>query len=123
MHSKISLQDGVPIYRQIVNQVKYTAASGQLISGEEIPPICVLVERIHATSNAVAKRKGSGSFMDDTRSQPARKERRRIVEQWSEAFRDESRRMDFKLERTVDVLRQCEAALQMDTTKEHRDER
>jgi hypothetical protein len=31
--------DGVPIYRQIVNQVKYLVASGLLRPGEELPPI------------------------------------------------------------------------------------
>ena len=35
MHIEISLQDGVPIYRQIANQVKYLIASGQLQTDEE----------------------------------------------------------------------------------------
>jgi len=30
--------DGVPIYLQIVNQVKFLVASGRLTPGEELPP-------------------------------------------------------------------------------------
>ena len=136
MHIQISLDDGIPIYRQIVNQVKYMVASGQLISGEEIPPIRVLAERIHVTPNTVAKayrelevegvvgkRRGSGSFIADTRSQLARNERRRIVKQRAEALLIESRQMNFTFERTIEILRQCEAALCKETTKEHADER
>ena len=32
---EISLEDGVPIYRQIVNQVKYLVASRQLVAHDE----------------------------------------------------------------------------------------
>ena len=42
MQIHISPQDGVPIYLQIVNQVKYLVASGRLAPGEELPPIRVL---------------------------------------------------------------------------------
>ena len=38
MHIRVSLEDGVPIYRQIVNQVKYLVASGQMVAGDEMPP-------------------------------------------------------------------------------------
>ena len=36
VHIEISLQDGVPIYRQIVNQVKYLIASGRLVAGGRV---------------------------------------------------------------------------------------
>ena len=38
MDITINVTDGVPIYRQIVNQVKYLVASGLLRPGEELPP-------------------------------------------------------------------------------------
>jgi len=42
MDITINVTDGVPIYRQIVNQVKYLVASGLLLPGEELPPIRTL---------------------------------------------------------------------------------
>ena len=41
MNITTSVADGVPIYRQIVNQIRYMVASGLLEPGEEkklIPP-------------------------------------------------------------------------------------
>ena len=42
MDISISLSDGVPIWRQIFNQIKYLMASGLLRPGEELPPIRTL---------------------------------------------------------------------------------
>ena len=58
MYIEISLHDGVPIYRQIVIQVKYLIASGQLDAGEEIPPIRTLAEQLLVTPNTVVKAYG-----------------------------------------------------------------
>ena len=46
MHIRISANDGVPIYLQIVNQVKYLVASGRLEPGAELSPIRVLAEQL-----------------------------------------------------------------------------
>ena len=55
MQIHISSSDGVPIYLQIVNQVKYLVASGRLAPGEELPPIRVLAERLVVNPNTVAR--------------------------------------------------------------------
>jgi len=46
MNIRISLSDGVPIYQQIVTQVRYLVAAGQLEPGVELPP------ELTASSNA-----------------------------------------------------------------------
>ena len=55
MNVQISLQDGVPIYSQIVSQVKYMVASRQLLPGEELPPIRVLAKQLLVTPNTIVK--------------------------------------------------------------------
>ena len=42
MHLHLSQRNGVPIYLQIVNQVKYLVAAGRLAAGDELPPIRAL---------------------------------------------------------------------------------
>ena len=86
MQIHISATDGVPIYQQIVNQVKYLIASGRLAPGEEMPPIRVLAERLLVNPNTVArayrelesagvveKRRTAGTYVSDAGSPLARK--------------------------------------------------
>src|SRR5882757_1410895 len=55
MQIHISTADGVPIYQQIVNQIKYLVSSGRLTAGEELPPIRALAERLVINPNTVAR--------------------------------------------------------------------
>jgi len=55
MQIHISLDDGVPIYLQIVNQIKYLVASGRLVSGEQLPPVRKLAEQLLVNPNTVAR--------------------------------------------------------------------
>ena len=55
MQIHISPTDGVPIYLQIVNQVKYLVSSGRLGIGEELPPIRVMAEKLLINPNTVAR--------------------------------------------------------------------
>jgi GntR family transcriptional regulator len=55
MQLHISTGDGVPIYLQIANQVKYLVASGRLAPGDEIAPIRVLAHQLLVNPNTVAR--------------------------------------------------------------------
>src|SRR5262249_11275034 len=55
MEIRLSSTDGIPVYRQIVNQVKYMVASGRLRSGQELPPIRLLAERLVINPNTVVR--------------------------------------------------------------------
>jgi GntR family transcriptional regulator len=87
----ISSSDGVAIYLQIVNQVKYLVASGRLSPGAELPPIRVLAERLLINPSTVArayrelesagiveKRRTAGTYVSDQGSPLARRERRPV---------------------------------------------
>jgi GntR family transcriptional regulator len=99
MQIRISPNDGLPIYLQIVNQVKYLIASGRLAPGEEIPPIRVLAQQLLINPNTVArayleleregvvaKKHGSGTYVSDAASPLARRERVKILQQRIDAL-------------------------------------
>ena len=46
MQIHLDTAGGVPIFLQIVQQVKYLVASGRLAPGEELRPIRALAERL-----------------------------------------------------------------------------
>ena len=125
MQFRISPADGVPIYLQIVNQVKYLVAAGRLVAGDELPPIRVLAERLVINPNTVArayreleqagvveKRRTAGTYVTDQKSPLARRERVRILTERADALLAEARQMDFDLDEVVDLLRQRHAAMQ-----------
>jgi GntR family transcriptional regulator len=131
MHIHLSLNDGVPIYRQIVNQVKYLIAAGQLLPGEELPPIRSLAEQLLVTPNTVVrayreletenvvrKRRGAGTYVADGGSPMAREEQRRVLAQRADQLLAEARQMSFSLNETLDLLREREAALGVEAPEE-----
>src|ERR671911_1265090 len=108
MHLRVNPHDGVPIYLQIVNQVKYLVAAGRLEPGEELPPIRALAERLVINPNTVArayrelevagvvvKRGTTGTFVSTSGSPLARRERVRILTERIDALLAEARQLGF----------------------------
>ena len=52
---KIDFKSGKPVYLQLVDQVRYAAASGSLQPGEPLPSIRPLAEELRINRNTVAK--------------------------------------------------------------------
>ena len=128
MHLHLSPNDGVPIYLQIVQQVRYLVAAGRLVPGEELPPIRVLAEQLRVNPNTVArayreletagvvtKRRTAGTYVSDAGSPLARRERLRILTERADALLAEARQLGFDLETVVALLRQRDQALQPPT--------
>ena len=86
MIARIDFQSGVPVYLQIVQQVKAAAASGLIRPGDPLPSVRTLAEDLRINRNTVARayaelesesvietRQGSGCFLKDSRASPLRK--------------------------------------------------
>src|SRR5580693_6570929 len=52
---QINFKSGTPVYLQLVDQIRYAAASGALKTGEPLPPIRSLAEELRVNRNTVAK--------------------------------------------------------------------
>jgi len=52
---QIDFKSGKPVYLQLVDQVRYAAASGRLRSGEPLPSIRPLAEELRVNRNTIAK--------------------------------------------------------------------
>ena len=134
MDITINVTDGVPIYRQIVNQVKYLVASGLLLPDEELPPIRTLALQLKVTPNTIVKaydelessgvvhkRRGSGTFVSEGRQQMARRERLRIIEQRVDALLAEAHQLNFTVDDILRMVRERKAAMDSGTTAEPAD--
>jgi GntR family transcriptional regulator len=52
---QINFKSGMPVYLQVVDQIKAAAASGAIQSGEPIPSIRPLAEELRVNRNTIAK--------------------------------------------------------------------
>ena len=55
MRFQLNFKSGMPVYLQLVDQVKAAAASGAVQAGEPLPPIRPLAEALRVNRNTVAK--------------------------------------------------------------------
>ena len=131
MQIHISSGDGVPIYLQIVKQIKYLVASGRLGPGEELPPIRVLAEQLIVNPNTVArayrelehegiveKRRTAGTYVSDHGSPLGRSQRLRILAERLDALLAEARQMDVGVDELMKLLRERAAAISARTKED-----
>ncbi len=126
MNLHINPADGVPIYLQIVNQVKYLISSGRMPAGQELPAIRVLAEELLVNPNTVArayrelemaglvvKRRTTGTYVSETRPRLSRPERVKIINQRIDALLAEARQMDIPLDELVELLHKRDEVMQL----------
>jgi GntR family transcriptional regulator len=114
----ITTGTGTPIYRQIVDQVRLAAATGDLPAGQAMPSVRSVAERLVVNVNTVVKaygelvrdgvlesRQGLGFFVARKRQVYSRAERLRRLRQALDAFVREAVFLDFsddEIRRAVD---------------------
>jgi GntR family transcriptional regulator len=115
----ITASDGVPIYLQVVNQIKYLVAAGRLVAGEELPPIRTLAEKLVVNPNTIArayreleiagiveKRRTAGTYVSDQGSPLARRERMKILTERIDQLLAEAGHMDVTLDDVLKLIQQ-----------------
>jgi GntR family transcriptional regulator len=86
MIAHVNFKSGVPVYLQIVQQVKDAAASGNLRPGDALPSVRALAEELRINRNTAARayteleaegvietRQGAGCFLKANGTSPLRK--------------------------------------------------
>ena len=114
---RVSANDGVPIYLQIVNQVKYLVAAERLSPGDTLPSVRKLAEQLVVNPNTVARayrelesagvlttRRGAGVYVSDAGSPLSRGEQTKILTERIDALLAEARHLDVDLETLVELI-------------------
>ncbi|PCJ17128.1 MAG: GntR family transcriptional regulator [SAR86 cluster bacterium] len=128
MNISINTKDGVAIYRQITNQIRYMVASGLLKGGEEISAVRALALTLNVTPNTVVKaydeleaagvifkRRGAGTYISQEQSPLANRERLRIIESRIDALLAEAHQLDFSPQELLALIDKRQTALKSDT--------
>jgi GntR family transcriptional regulator len=126
MQLHLNPADGVPIYLQIVNQIRYLISAGRVPAGHELPAIRVLAEQLLVNPNTIArayreleqaglvvKRRTTGTYVSETRPRLPRHERIKIITQRIDALLAEASQMDVPLEEVIELLHRREDVMQL----------
>jgi GntR family transcriptional regulator len=94
----IDPRDGVPIYRQVMDQIKLQITAGQLAAGEQLESVSSLSSRLKVNPMTISKaygflveegvverRKGVGIFVAEVKQDKIDRDRQRVL---GEALRD-----------------------------------
>lgn len=124
MQIRISEHDGVPIYLQIVNQVKNLVASGRLQPEEELPSIRGLAEQLLINPNTVArayrelevagivtKKRTTGSYISASTPEMTKEERIEAIAPKVESLVLEASHLGLTSEEVAEMMRQKESEL------------
>jgi GntR family transcriptional regulator len=92
LHLQIDPHSGVPVYRQIMDQVKYCVASGVLAAGDRLPSIRAMAKDLHVNPTTIVKaygelehegaielRHGKGAFVAEGASRMTAREREKAL--------------------------------------------
>ena len=124
MQIHLEAKDGVPIYLQVMQQIKYLIASGRLQPGEELPSIRTLAEQLLVNPNTIArayrelelagvveKRRTAGTYVAENGSPLARKERLKLINERIDRLLVEAFQMGFDLDDVLKLVQKSQLAI------------
>jgi GntR family transcriptional regulator len=115
----LDLHSGVPVYRQIIDQVRSGLASGSLNAGDQLPTVRQLAVDLSINPNTVLRayrelelggfletHQGTGTFIADKKLERNSAERDRQLTQMAGEFAARAGAAGFSLEDLIDRLRE-----------------
>jgi GntR family transcriptional regulator len=119
---RLNLESGVPVYRQIMDQVRGAMASGSLSAGDQLPTVRQLAVDLAINPNTVARayrelelgglletHQGTGSFISTQKIKRADLERERQLAQIVGDCVSHAGAMGFTVDDVVEYLRKSAA--------------
>ena len=114
----IDLHSGMPVYRQLIDQVRSGIASGSLIAGDQLPTVRQLAVDLAINPNTVMRayrelefgglletHQGTGTFITKKKLEKNSPERERQLGQMAGEFAARAGAAGFTLEDLIDRLR------------------
>lgn len=114
----LDLHTGVPVYRQLIDQVRSGIASGSLAAGDQLPTVRQLAVDLAINPNTVMRayrelelgglletHQGTGTFISNRKPERKTAERERQLSQMAGEFAARAGAAGFTLEEIIDRLR------------------
>ena len=119
----LDYSSGVPVYRQIIDQIIFGIASGQLKLGEQLPTVRALAVELKVNLNTVSKaykeleikniletQQGTGTFINKTENVVSEKEREDKLKEICMQFSSVAFSHGFNLDEVMRELKDIETS-------------
>ena len=106
LHFQVDSHSGVPVYRQMMDQIRYYMASGLLLPGDQLPSIRELAQQLAVNPTTVVKvytelqhegvlemRHGKGAFVAESSARMTEVEREKALRRLARQLAVESSQM------------------------------
>ena len=113
----LDLHTGVPVYRQLMDQVRAGVASGSLTAGDQLPTVRQLAVDLEINPNTVMRayrelelggmletHQGTGTFISEKKVEKKSAERERLLGQMAGEFAARAGAAGFTVEELIDRL-------------------
>lgn len=117
----LDYSSGVPVYRQIIDQIRFGIASGQLKLGEQLPTVRALAVELKVNLNTVSKaykeleikniletQQGTGTFINKAEEIVPEKEREDKLKEICLQFSSVALSYGFSLEEIMNEMKNIE---------------
>jgi GntR family transcriptional regulator len=115
---RLDAHSGVPVYRQLIDQVLGAVATGALRSGDQLPTVRQVAVDLAINPNTVMRayremeirgildtQQGSGTFIGEQKTAPPKEERERQLAQLTGEFISRAGLLGLTLEEVIQALR------------------
>ena len=122
---RLDSHSGVPVYRQLIDQVQAAIATGTLSVGNQLPTVRRVAVDLAINPNTVVRayremelrgildtQQGTGTFVGENRVQHSKDERARLLSQLVTEFVSRAGSAGFKVAELIDALRQLPSEVQ-----------
>lgn len=120
---QLDYSSGVPVYRQIIDQIRFGIASGQLKLGEQLPTVRALAVELKVNLNTVSKaykeleikniletQQGTGTFISTTEQMVREEEREDKLKEICIQFSSVAFSYGFSLDEVVHELKKIKTS-------------
>jgi GntR family transcriptional regulator len=118
---RLDAHSGVPVYRQLMDQVQAAMASGTLTTGDQLPTVRQVAVDLAINPNTVSRayremeirglldtQQGTGTFVADRKVEYSKDERDRLLGQLASEFVSRAGAAGFTLKQLMKALREME---------------
>jgi GntR family transcriptional regulator len=122
---RLDPHSGVPVYRQLIDQVQAAVVTGALSVGDQLPTVRRVAVDLAINPNTVVRayremelrgildtQQGTGTFVAENQVRPSKDERERLLSQLVTEFVARAGSSGFKISELIDALRHLSPEVQ-----------